>query len=97
MSKTPPVIRVSFAGLLLAAAIAVAAIAGDLLLPGWLGLDIDCLDRRGSSRAEFAELVICSAGAGPAGWLYLAWFVAPLALAGIWLRRALKRARRRTS
>ena len=70
--------------------------AGDVLLPRWLGIDLDCLDGEYPRRAMLVEIAVCSVRAGPTGWFYLGWFAAPIALFGWGLRRSLRRASRST-
>ena len=68
---------------------------GDVLLPLWLGIDLDCLDGEYRRRAALVETAICSVKAGPTGWLFLVWLAAPIALFGWWLRQSSRRARGR--
>lgn len=84
-----PTIRLSWAQFGLGAAVAIVFFVGDILLPGWLGIDLDCLHGEYRRRAALVEIAICSVEAGPRGLLFLAWLAAPIALFGWWLRRAL--------
>lgn len=89
----PPTIHLSHGGLAFGLALCAVFLAGDVLLPGWLSIDLDCLDGEYRRRAKVIEIAQCGLASGPLGWIYLAWFAAPLLLFGWWLRRALRRAR----
>lgn len=90
-----PEISVSPGAVLIALALAAVFLAGDVILPDLLGLDLDCADIGSGRRARFVESLGCSAAAGPKGWLFLVWLAAPIALLGWWLRTSLRRVRAR--
>lgn len=73
-----PTVVVTWWGAALALGIVAISLAGDVLMPDWLGLDLDCIDGHQRRRSAAVEVVLCSAAAGPKGWLYLGWFTAPL-------------------
>ena len=90
-----PTIVVTWWGAALATVAFAVWIAGDVMLADWLGLDLNCAGGTRSSRSSAAEIVICSAAAGPTGWLYLGWLAAPMVVLGWWLKRKLKPPRAR--
>ena len=79
----------------MALALVIAWLAGVLPLARTLLVDVGCLDIRAPWRGEVGEMIVCSIGAGPRGWLFLAYVsIIPLAT-GIWLRRKLSSALKR--
>jgi hypothetical protein len=88
----PLVVTIGYSTLAIGGLLVALFVAGDLLLPDLLGLDLDCTDAGRGRRARVVEVVGCSLAAGPVGWLYLAWVAAPVVLFGLWLRSRVRRA-----
>ncbi|MXO75655.1 hypothetical protein GRI40_10545 [Altererythrobacter aerius] len=90
-----PPLTITIGGWQLAVGLTIFAIgiAGDIMLPDILGLDLACSDTGTGRRARVARMIGCAMADGPKGWFYLAWFAAPIVVFGAWLRRRIRSAR----